>query len=56
MVGLFEPKKKIEKWAVWTILTSVVYFENLVGYGNALRSRPGTYKDLELQRSKMLFV
>ena len=35
-------------------MTLAVYFccfESLVGYRNALRSRPGTYKGLQFQRS-----
>ena len=48
-----DTKKKMEKSAVWVMTLAVYfsYFESLVGYTNALRSRPGTYKGLELQHS-----
>ena len=46
----------MEKSEVWPVSGYVLavyfsYFESLVGYRNALRSRPDTYKGLELQRS-----
>ena len=34
-----------------TLAVYFSYFESLVGYRNALRSRSATYKGLELQRS-----
>ena len=34
-----------------TLAVYCSYFESLVGYRDSLRSRPGTYKGLELQRS-----
>ena len=36
---------------VMTLAVYFSYFESLVGYRNAQRSKPGTYKSLELQRS-----
>ena len=44
-------KRQFGRFRVMTLAVYFSYFKSLVGYRNALRSRPGTYKGLELQRS-----
>ena len=43
--------RQFGRFRVMTLAVYFSYFESRVGYRNALRSRLGTYKGLELQRS-----
>ena len=46
--------RRFGQFWVMTLAVYFSYFESLVGYRNALRSSPGTYNSLELQRLGVL--